>query len=58
MDNRYPFGTKVYIDGLGTYTVQDRGGKIKGNHIDVWFPSHRAAVKFGRRRMKVWITWK
>ena len=41
-----PFGTKVIIGGH-EYTVQDRGGAIKGNRIDVYFDSHQTALEFG-----------
>lgn len=43
MDKRYPFGTKIYIDGLGTYIVEDRGGAIKKNKIDVFVANHKDA---------------
>ena len=29
------------------------GGAIKGNRIDVWFPSHREALKFGVQKIVV-----
>lgn len=45
-DRSLPFGTKIYIDGH-EYTVQDRGGAIKGNKIDVYFDSHQDALEFG-----------
>ena len=41
-----PFGTKIIIDDH-EYIVQDRGGAIKGNRIDVYFDSHYDALKFG-----------
>lgn len=37
MNKSIPFGTKIYIDGVGERIVQDRGGAIKGNHIDLYF---------------------
>lgn len=40
MDKRFPFGTKVYIEGLGVRIVEDRGGAIKGNRIDVYSSTH------------------
>lgn len=49
MSSKYPFGTKVEIKGMGTYIVQDRGGAINGNRIDIYFNSHSEALKFGRR---------
>lgn len=45
-DSSFPFGTKLYIDGR-EYTVQDRGGAIKGNKIDIYFDSHTACLNFG-----------
>lgn len=37
----YPAGTVIYIEndplgGDGYYTVEDRGGGVKGNHIDIY----------------------
>ena len=51
----WPLGTKVYIEGMGVYTVEDRGGAIKGNRIDVFMDCHNRALQFGRRRERVWI---
>lgn len=49
MSSKYAFGTKVEIKGVGTYTVEDRGGAINGNKIDIYFASHQEALNFGRR---------
>ena len=49
----YKFGTRLEIPGYGTGTVEDVGGKIKGRHIDVWFPSHAEALRWGARRLAV-----
>lgn len=49
MSSKYKFGTKVEIKGMGTYTVQDRGGAIQGNKIDIYFNTHQEALNFGRR---------
>lgn len=53
----YPFGTVMYIDGYGYGRVEDRGGAIKGNKIDVYFRSHDKALEWGKRsiRVKVWL---
>ena len=53
----YPFGTVVYIEGYGYGRVEDRGGAIKGNHIDLYFNSHSRAIEWGRqtKRVKVWM---
>ena len=52
-----PFGTVVHVEGYGYGRVEDRGGAIKGNRLDLWFPSHDAALKWGRKKnvtVKVW----
>ena len=49
MSSKYAFGTKVEIKGYGTYTVEDRGGAIKGNKIDIYFDNHQDALNFGRK---------
>lgn len=36
--NSLPFGSRVYIEGLGIYTVEDRGAASHGSHwIDVYY---------------------
>ena len=50
-----PFGTKVHIAGLGAFTVEDRGGAIRGDKLDIWFPSHAEALAFGRQTRTVTI---
>lgn len=49
MPSSYSFGTQIEIQGMGTYVVEDRGGAIKGNKIDIFFNSHQEALNFGRR---------
>lgn len=49
----YPFGTKLNVPGYGKGVVQDVGGAIKGRHIDVWFPTHAEALRWGRRYLRV-----
>lgn len=50
--SKYVFGTQIYLEGMGTYTVQDRGGAIQGNKIDIYFDSHSEALAFGRKNIK------
>lgn len=52
--SRYPFGTKLVINGH-TYTVEDRGGAINGNKIDLFFDSHSEALQWGVRYCEVYI---
>lgn len=35
-----PFGTVLYIEGIGYRTVEDRGGGVNGGHIDVLCNDH------------------
>ena len=48
-----PPGTRIYISGVGERIVQDRGGSIRGNRLDVWFADHSEARDFGRRQVEV-----
>lgn len=48
-------GTKVYVPGYGTAIAGDTGGAIKGNKIDVFIPSQKAAIQWGRKTIKIQI---
>jgi 3D (Asp-Asp-Asp) domain-containing protein len=50
-----PLGTKVHIEGVGDRVVQDRLARRFDDRIDVYFTSHEAAKRFGKRRLKVTI---
>lgn len=50
-----PFGTVIYIEGIGYRTVHDRGGAIHGNKIDVFMSNMNQVRKFGRRHLDVYI---
>lgn len=52
-DPSIPFGTRLKVEGIGTFTVEDRGGAIRGRHIDIYLPTHKSALAFGVRRAKV-----
>lgn len=49
-----PLGTKVRI-GNTVYTVEDKGSKIIGNRIDVYYDSHEAAVNHGVQEQEVFL---
>lgn len=51
--NVLPFGTKVYIEGLGIFVVDDTGSAIKGNRIDIYMDNVDEAVRFGRQNRKL-----
>ena len=48
-------GSTLRIKGFPKtiFRAEDVGGAIKGRHIDVWFPSHREALKFGVRNINL-----
>lgn len=56
------FGTEVKLyrmlpsgdeEFIGTYTVEDQGGGIKGERIDIFYFSHEEALKFGRNQLRL-----
>ena len=51
-----PFGTLVTIPGYNggrPVPVLDRGGKIKGNRLDLLYPTHDIALQWGAQRLAV-----
>ncbi len=53
-----PLGSRVRVEAgsySGEYLVADTGGGVKGKHIDIWIPSSRDAMKFGRRTVKLTV---
>ena len=56
-----PIGTVVYIPALaskpngGWFVVEDRGGAISNNKLDVFMGSHVAAIQFGRKTLECYI---
>jgi 3D (Asp-Asp-Asp) domain-containing protein len=53
-----PIGTRVRLEAgpwSGEYVVADTGGAIRGRKIDIWTPSSREAMQFGRRAVKLTV---
>ena len=50
--SKFAFGTKLNIGGH-VYTVEDRGGAVKGNKIDIFVNSHAEALQWGVRYLNV-----
>lgn len=58
-----PLLSRVYVEGLdsygkqysGQYIAMDTGSAIKGNRIDIYFESRAEALRFGRRKMRVYV---
>lgn len=51
---QFSFGTKLMINGQ-EYTVEDRGGAIQGNRIDIYMNSHVEAVAWGVKYLPVQV---
>ena len=51
----FPFGVKIQIEGMGIYVCEDRGGAIKGNHMDIYMQTKSQAFAFGRRSLEAQI---
>ena len=53
-----PIGSRVKIEAgsySGEYLVADTGGAVRGKRIDIWTPSSREAMRFGRRKVKLTV---
>lgn len=50
--SQFAFGTQLNIGGH-VYTVEDRGGAINGNKIDIYVNSHSEALRWGVRYLPV-----
>jgi 3D (Asp-Asp-Asp) domain-containing protein len=53
-----PIGSRVRVESgsySGEYEVCDTGSAIRGKRIDVWVPSTREAMRFGRRNVKLTV---
>lgn len=50
-----PIGTKLYIEGYGYAVAEDTGGGINGNAIDVFFETDGECIKWGVKKVNVYI---
>jgi len=57
----YKIGTIIYIPSLqnepngGWFVVQDRGGAISSNRIDIFMNTHSQALQFGRKNLTCYV---
>ena len=52
--NVLPYGTEI-LCSMGKFVVEDCGGAIKGNKIDIFFSEHQEAVNFGVKELTIWV---
>ena len=50
-----PLGTTLTIPGYGTAIAADTGGSVRGNVIDLWFPTLQQAHAWGRQTVTITI---
>jgi 3D (Asp-Asp-Asp) domain-containing protein len=53
-----PLGSRVRLDAgpySGEYLVADTGALVRGKRIDIWTPTSREAMRFGRRTVKLTV---
>jgi 3D (Asp-Asp-Asp) domain-containing protein len=53
-----PLGSRVRIEAgtySGEYLVADTGSLVRGRRIDIWTPTSREAMRFGRRVVKLTV---
>ena len=48
-----PLGTRLHIEGYGEGIAEDTGGLVKGNIIDLYFPTESECWEFGRKQVEV-----
>lgn len=49
-----PYGTKVMINGV-IYTAEDKGGGVKGHHIDIFYDTHAETRNHGIQNAEVFL---
>jgi len=53
-----PLGSRVKLEAgtySGEYLVADTGGAVRGRRIDIWTPTSREAMSFGKRVIKLTV---
>ena len=48
-------GSKIYVEGYGYAIAADTGGAILGNRIDVFFPTLRQCIDWGRKSVQIYV---
>ncbi|MGE5405498.1 MAG: peptidoglycan-binding protein [Candidatus Saccharibacteria bacterium] len=48
-------GSKLYVEGYGLAIAADIGGAIKGNRIDLFYPTHQSALDYGIQNVMAYL---
>ena len=55
----FPYGTKIMVEGYGLCNVEDTGGAIKGNRLDLFMgygePALLKALRWGKKEVEVLV---
>jgi 3D (Asp-Asp-Asp) domain-containing protein len=51
-----PLGSRLYVPGYGNGVAADIGGGIRGNTIDLWYPTYAECAAWGRRTVTITIS--
>ena len=55
----FPLGTILWIPGYGYGVVADKGGAIKGNHLDLYYETVQDVYEnWGKKTLEVYIVQK
>jgi len=54
-DRRFPFGSIIYVSGVGNAIVLDRGGSVTGNVLDLLMGSYDDPWQFGRQSLQAQV---
>ena len=49
-----PYGARLMINGV-IYTAEDRGGGVRGNHIDIFYDTHEESRLHGAQAAEVYL---
>lgn len=54
--NSLPLGTRIYIEGMGEYVIEDRGG-MDDSVIDIYMGDYDSCIQFGVQYADVYIIY-
>src|SRR5512139_3188206 len=49
------YGKVIWIETVGVRFCEDKGSRVQGNRVDLYFPYHQRAIEFGKKKLEVII---